>query len=110
MNCKPGDLARIIDHPAARQIGVVDRFVTCVKPVTTTLGHPAWWLEAPLTPAARGYPRIAAVEDFLLRPIGNPGDDVKSQETRKLPADAGIQQLRETVRAFRAMRDAGVCP
>lgn len=112
MNCKPGDLAAIVD---ALPIGrfLVGRMVTVVQRVEDGPEGPTWWVRfdrpvmSPLNGLSAAEGRAA---DCFLRPIRDPGDDAKDELLRPLPADAGITHLRETLRAFKAMRQAGVCP
>lgn len=111
MNCKQGDIARVIANEYTIREGLADRFVTCTAP-TVIPGNdlPAWFIDRAILCRCGCGSRSVALADCILRPIRDPGDDAKDELLRPLPADAGIQHLRETVRAFRSMREHGVCP
>ena len=86
MNCRPGDLARVIDDPAARVVGIVDRiFKLTVLCGTTDYGNsPAWAYEGPMIESPFGT-RFEGISDEILRPIRDPGDDAKDEMLRPLP-------------------------
>ena len=77
LNCKPGDLARVIDDPEARVAGIVDKIITVTQPELLGGLHPAWRYAGPPMVCVCGCGRqIEAVADTLLRPIrGQDGDD-----------------------------------
>lgn len=76
MNCKPGDLARIIDTPGTRHAGLVDRFI---RVTTTHVGDRdlvVWCYEGALLRCRCGCGLgIQAFADEVLRPIRDPGPD-----------------------------------
>ena len=73
LNCKPGDLARIISHPETEQSGSVDRIIK----VTSVDGDSFWSYQGPPLMCSCGCHRtMDAFHDDLLRPIrGQEGDD-----------------------------------
>lgn len=109
MNCKPGEMA--LTHSAPMDNGLLVE-VLAVRGVHGVYGQlmlvQSLGSKFHIEPGVRS--QSAVWPDRMLRPIRDPGDDAKDEMLRPLPTDAGVVQLRETVRAFRAMRDAGVCP
>ena len=84
MNCHPGCLARVINDPAARSIGLVDRILK----VTVTSGKaddgwPCWEYEGPPIQVPL-LGAVLAISDAILRPIGNPGDDAVDEVLQRL--------------------------
>ena len=76
MNCKPGDLARVVSHPDTRKAGIVNKIVKVkVCDGVTKSGHAGWSLYPPNLFAFGGGARIDFIADFLLMPIRDPGDD-----------------------------------
>lgn len=75
-NCKPGDLARVIDDPESRCAGIVDKIVTVTKPVMVGV-WPGWmYAGSPMVCICGCGRQIDALADALLRPIrGQDGDD-----------------------------------
>ncbi|SDX13736.1 hypothetical protein SAMN05518669_103376 [Variovorax sp. YR634] len=73
MNCKPGDVARIIDAPGTRRVGYVDYFIRVTEPMAEMPG--SWRYEGPLLVCrcGCGY-SISSFSDEVLRPICDPGD------------------------------------
>lgn len=78
LNCKPGDLARIISERETRLVGIADKIVK----VTTICGFAfdgtaMWHYEGPGLVCACGCGRqVDGIGDSLLRPIrGQDGDD-----------------------------------
>ena len=91
MNCKPGDLARVISTPETRDAGVVDWFfkLTVLDGQTDFGNAPAWRYEGPerTTPEGRWKGlRIEAVGDHILRPIRDPGDDAVDETLLRVPS------------------------
>jgi hypothetical protein len=94
MNCKQGDLARIVGLPYAASLAN-DHFVVCAEMLLVN-GAPSWRFErpllfvtrAPLTDASgRRYltgdvVSVRALADRFLRPIRDPGDDAVDQFAR----------------------------
>lgn len=78
MNCKPGELARLIDHPATRNQRAVDRIVrvTEIKPDPDCA---MWWLETPFECGCGCRGTIRAIADVLLKPIRDPGEDAQDE-------------------------------
>lgn len=75
MNCQQGDLARIIDHPETRRLGVVDAFVRCHQLIGDIVS-PGWLFEVPII---IGIDRVIGANDCLLRPLRDPGDDATDE-------------------------------
>lgn len=93
MNCKRGDLARVIDCEASRHCGIVDRFVvvTNLRPDPPP-GCSTWCYEGPMLRCACGCSRpIEAIDDRLLRPVRDPGDDAVDETLQRLPAPREAQ-------------------
>lgn len=101
LNCREGDLARIISTRDSRAHGSVDKIVRCVKfarnPVT---GEPGWLIEPHFVSRYHGD-LIVGIDDKTLRPIRPAGDDEPTQETRRLPADAAIVEFGADAAAIR---------
>jgi hypothetical protein len=80
LNCKPGDLCRVIDHPGMSHLER-NQLVGMIVKVTTTIthpdGHPCWLYEGdPITvELIFGRLPITGIADMCLRPIRNPGDE-----------------------------------
>lgn len=76
LNCKPGELARVIDDPEARLAGIVDKIIS-----VTTLEqfgpYPAWrYAGLPMVCVCGCGRQIGSIADVLLRPIrGQDGED-----------------------------------
>lgn len=77
MNCKPGDLAIVVDAPAhaAHVIGCIG---TCISTFELD-GRTIWNFDPP----AKGH--YWGVNDFWLRPIRDPGDDARDETLNWLP-------------------------
>lgn len=94
MNCKPGDLCRIISTPETEKLGTVGHFVTVreaslMRPHIWREARIFWTFEGPFFACGCGCGRpIDLIADDVLRPLRDPGDDVKSEDVRDLPADA----------------------
>lgn len=89
MNCKQGDLARIVpDLPSdewARGL-IVECWV-----LGTWKGLPAWKVEPALrTPNGQ---RVEMVSDCILRPIRDPGEDARDETLDWLPAPRREQEV-----------------
>lgn len=88
VNCKPGDLARVIDTPGTRLVGCVDRILR----VTSQLwlpGRPvpAWFYEGPMIICACGCGNfVGSISDEVLRPIRDPGPDAVDETLVGNPA------------------------
>lgn len=78
LNCKPGDLARIIHHPTLPEYA--DRIVRCVRTHVHPRGRIGWIIE-PRLPCG-----CDVVADDLLRPIRDPGDDAVDETLTWLPS------------------------
>lgn len=76
LNCKRGDLARVIDDPEARAAGIVDKIITVTEQVRLGF-YPAWlYAGQPLVCTCGCGRQIEALADALLRPIRDQdGDD-----------------------------------
>jgi len=96
MNCKPGDLARIVKM-APQEPRSLDSIVTVLHagrpgfyPAVGLIGEqPVWIVECstPLTLAHTGKKgRRFAVPDAFLRPIRDPGDDATDETLAWLPS------------------------
>lgn len=87
MRCKPGDIARIIDAPRTREIGMVDRLVK----VTHRVYSVYWAIEHPIP---MGNDEFAAYfHDSLLRPIRDPGDDAQDETLTWLPTPSTPKEI-----------------
>jgi hypothetical protein len=76
VNCKPGDLARIV-YPDQL---VRDRWVTVTElSPQSTPANPAWCYEGPLIIDPDIRIPLGALYDFWLRPIRDPGDDARDE-------------------------------
>jgi hypothetical protein len=92
MNCKPGDIARIVGYPA--HLGVL---VDVLRPAMPGIDYqvgvgPAWWCRSlcrPLPTVCKGGVvrnlQERAIADRSLRPIRDPGDDAVDQFAREKP-------------------------
>jgi hypothetical protein len=78
MNCKPGDLARIVSSPEMVLLGYADKIIKVIEFSGQTMaGDSAWTYEPPLLrcPCGCGL-MVYGFADHLLRPIrGTEGDD-----------------------------------
>lgn len=98
MNCKPGDLARIVDlHPALSEVR--DRIVQLTdEPPVMQDGEAYWRLTKRVDFVLTGNGRrgdanfyigesvwFDMLQDRLLRPIRNPGDDAVDESKAWLP-------------------------
>lgn len=88
LNCRPGDLARIISTPETRKYGIVDRiFKLTVLVGKCNDGHRAAWgyegprIEIPLPGSAF---IVTGISDDILRPIRDPGDDAVDETLVRL--------------------------
>lgn len=98
MNCKPGDLARVVGLPKQLQLGN-NRIVRLKNlPPVEIEGLPCWELEDTLQFNLVGKIHthkddfrygdpvcLDAVPDQYLRPIRDPGDDAKDETLQWLP-------------------------
>ena len=85
MNCKPGDLARIIPHLMTTNLGIVDVVVrvTAINAMSSAAnGEPVWDYEGNVNTV---FGRIESLEDALLRPIRDPGEDARDETLSWLP-------------------------
>jgi hypothetical protein len=111
MNCKPGDLARIVhQHLYGRMVEVLRReplkryaLPDGWRAAAGDPATPAWvvkLLGPPVRAALRGgetrETRYGAVPDCWLRPIRDPGDDAKDEMLRPLPAEPAPAKSLET--------------
>ncbi len=75
MNCKPGDMARVISSAEMQRCGFVDRIVTCESECETVGGGPGWNISPSLKCQCCGE-ICTGLADRVLRPIRNdPGAD-----------------------------------
>ena len=109
MNCRPGDLARIVGTPAG--LGLNNHFVTLKKQPPVFYGDCAHWaLEEPVyftasyilvdvvgkfsPPGTRVS--VESIADENLRPIRDPGRDAIDEMVQKLgPAAKTLTEVRE---------------
>lgn len=87
MNCRPGDLARVISTPETREAGVVDWFfkVTHLSGESEN-GKPAWAFEGPWRRVPKGHLKgtlFIGIADDILRPIRDPGDDAVDETLQR---------------------------
>lgn len=71
LNCKPGELARVIDSPEARLCQLVDKIVRVTHTFVSRFGHVMWRFEGGMIPTPFGH--ADGIADCLLRPI-RPGE------------------------------------
>lgn len=88
MNCRPGDLARVVNSAETRESGVVDWFfkVTQLNGVAAN-GRPSWGFEGPPRTVPKGILKglvFEGIADDILRPIRDPGDDAVDETLRHL--------------------------
>ena len=82
LNCKPGDLARVIDDPDSRWCGLVDKVIRVASPRQWN-GMTMWTYEGErfITPLGS----VEAIADELLRPIhGGESTDESAAAMRDL--------------------------
>lgn len=89
LNCKPGQLARVINCELARRAKLVDLIVTVRHLGRNMHGEWAWTFDtAPIVrPCDCGCGRIRyynALPDHILRPIKDPGDDAVDEMVAKV--------------------------
>lgn len=82
MNCKPADLARVIDAPDTREADIVDKIVRLVSTYQWR-GMVMWEYEGPKIQTPLGP--VIGIADELLRPIRDPGDDAVDESRAWLP-------------------------
>lgn len=85
MNCKPGDLARVINSERAREAGIVDLIVRVTELSRNHWGAPSWRFEGPPRVHRCGEP-ITVIPDEMLRAICDPGDVAQDETLQWLPA------------------------
>lgn len=90
LNCKPGDLARVISTPETRMHGVEDWIVkVTVASSDFNAGRPAWCYEGATRCPPKGPFKgigIEAFADDLLRPMRDPGDDAVDETLLRIPS------------------------
>lgn len=103
LNCRPGDLARVISTPETDYVGITDRIikVTQISEFKTPMGYVAWDYETmPLSvPCPCGCGRnalIGPIADSALRPIRDPGDDAVDETLELAPPVPGTKELVST--------------
>ena len=103
MNCKPGDLARLVNLPRALS-NAADRFVKLKdQPPVLIDGDMGWELEERVRFTMTGNTTrnglnfnegdavyFDVMQDKYLRPIRDPGDDAVDEMVAKLGKPAGI--------------------
>jgi hypothetical protein len=105
MNCKPGDLAVIIDSAHPSNIGVLVVVMEAGEPKHTYIksfarynGAPRWWCEShrPLQ-TFRGCQASSATRfiapDAALRPIRDPGEDAQDETLNWLPVPSQHKEV-----------------
>lgn len=77
LNCKPGDLARVMPNQETIEQGCVDKIIRVLQTVPHMFtGKPCWLYEGPLFRCQCGCGGIVtALADYVLCPIRDPGDD-----------------------------------
>lgn len=102
MNCKPGDLARVISTEVTRRYRLVDRFIR-VTEVTYVGADGAFWdYEGPRFQCPCGCGKsLPGINDEVLRPIRPAGDDEATQETRERPKDALLTEFAANLRGLK---------
>jgi hypothetical protein len=110
MNCRPGDLARIVGAP--RELALNDRIVKLTtEPPHMLCGLAHWNLEEPLFTTMQGFgiaantgrlwlpgerARISRIPDRNLRRIDAPGDDAIDEMVAKVgPAPMTLTEVLE---------------
>lgn len=84
MNCKPGDLARVISCEKTRDAGIVDLIVKVTKLTENYWREPAWNFDGRPLRASTGAP-VTCIPDSMLRPILDPGEDATDETLQWLP-------------------------
>lgn len=81
LNCKAGDLARVILHPETVKQGYVDKILRVSQLIQHPRnGTPCWMYEGPLLRCQCGCGGVSiALADSILRPIRDPGDDATDE-------------------------------
>jgi hypothetical protein len=87
MNCKPGDLARVINDRTARELGIVDKFFRLTHVAGKTGdGSLCWAFEGPPIPhPSDRWTTYDGISDAILRPVRDPGDDAQDESRAWLP-------------------------
>lgn len=87
MNCKPNELAYVINCEGTRDAGIDGRFVTVTS--LTLLSddgrNQCWEYEGPRLFVAKTGSVINGLSDRILRPIRDPGDDARDESLDWLP-------------------------
>jgi hypothetical protein len=101
LNCRAGDLARIVAFPAGDAIDrlMPGRIVRVVEwHPNPGYGNAMWFLESPMVfDLGEGERVVWAIADSILRPIRDPGDDAQDEMLRLVgPAPSVTQPARES--------------
>lgn len=89
MNCRPGQLCRIVHNRYTALGGIVDRFVTTVRLDGNSRFEPSWIYEG--APVRTRFGDVAeCIPDSWLKPIDNPGEDEVDEMVRKVGAPEGV--------------------
>lgn len=95
MNCKPGDLAVIVDSAFAENVGLL---VSVLAAADSYEGEPHWtvrsvgspikfeWYEDGQPTGELGFDMQTDSPDADMRPIRDPGDDAVDETLLRLPA------------------------
>ena len=107
MRCRVGDLAVCVGTGWGKNDGLL---VTVLRPKPHV--EPAWFVRSESSIYSFTSSRVlppgseVCIEDRLLRPIRDPGDDAKSEDLRELPATDLKEQACRTLDALSEMNDA----
>lgn len=83
MNCRPGDLAIVVQVRIPEGLHNLGKVVRCLSTTKGPIsGLPCWRTDPPLTTTGT---RQAVVRDAHLRPIRDPGDDARDETLEWLP-------------------------
>lgn len=90
MNCKPGQLCRIVHNLNTAIAGIADRFVTVTTLDKNAVSEPSWLYEGP--PLRYGFfsLEVQCIPDVWLRPIDNPGDDEVDEISLRRDVPEGV--------------------
>jgi hypothetical protein len=88
VNCKPGDLARVVHTIETELIGMADKIVRVTVASRSASQEMAWAYEGEMfkckcTPSCTNV--VQCIPDEDLRPIRDPGDDARDETLTWLP-------------------------
>lgn len=93
LNCKPGQLARVINSPGAQVAGLVDKIVRVGRVTSSVYGDPCWSYEGPRLRCACCRLPISDIADACLRPIDNPPNDAVDESLTWCPRPEQVEAM-----------------